>query len=205
MEELTITRALAELKLLDKRITKKIESSNFISWKSRKNNNFNSDAFTANSIADYQSILDLVNRRNRIKSAMILSNANTKVMLGENEITVAEVIERKQNVQYWKSLYEKLRMNRESITSMVERNNQQMETELHRILELNFGKTSSTKTNSDDIENISKAYRESNKSEIVDPINIDQKMKDLEKLVDEYEREANFVLSESNATTKIRF
>lgn len=205
MEELTITRALAELKLLDKRITKKIESSNFISWKSRKNNNFNSDAFTANSIADYQSILDLVNRRNRIKSAMILSNANTKVMLGENEITVAEVIERKQNVQYWKSLYEKLRMNRESTMNTVERNNQQMESELHRILELNFGKTSSTKTNSDDIENISKAYRESNKSEIVDPIGIDQKMKDLEKLVDEYEREANFVLSESNATTKIRF
>lgn len=57
--------------------------------------------------------------------------------------------------------------------------------------------------NNDDIENISKTYRENNKSTYIDPIGIDGKIKDLEERIDNFEREANFLLSESNAMTTI--
>ena len=87
--------------------------------------------------------------------------------------------------------------------TQVERLNAQMEIDLQKILEINFGKTSNSKTNSDDIENISKTYREHNKSEMLDGINVDKKIEELENLINIYKTEANFVLSESNAITKI--
>ena len=49
MEEITITRALAELKLLDSRINKKINESEFVFFISKKNkNNVNQKTLVAN-------------------------------------------------------------------------------------------------------------------------------------------------------------
>lgn len=65
--------------------------------------------------------------------------------------------------------------------------------------------TGPARTNSDDIENISKTYREHNKAEVLDGVGIDSKINEVEELINRYETESNFVLSESNAITKIRF
>lgn len=204
MEEITITRALAELKLLDSRINKKTKDSDFVFLLSKKNrNNLNTETLTTNAKGSFQSIVDLIKRRQTLKSAIILSNANTKVKLNGEEMTVAEVIECKQLVELYKGLLLKLKQNRENVLTQVEKNNQQMELDLQKLLEINFGKSSNSKTNTDDIENISKTYREQNKTEMLDCVNIDSKIKEVEELINKYETETNFVLSESNATTKI--
>jgi hypoxanthine phosphoribosyltransferase len=203
-ETLTITRALSELKLLDKRIAKKVTECTFTSVISKKNKHLvNQDQFSSNAKEDYQSIDDLIKRYNKIKSAIILSNSVTDVKLGNDVLTVAEVIERKQSLHYKKRLLEQLKRNRELSNTTMQHSNQQMEGDLQRLLETSFGKTSNNKTNADDIENISKAFRESNQSRVLDPIGVDVKITELEKEIDEYDREANFVLSESNALTKI--
>lgn len=205
MEEITITRALAELKLLDSRIQKKIAESEFVFFISKKNkNNVNQDNLVSNSKSCFQSITDLIERRKNLKSLIIISNSKTLVKLNGEEMTVAEVIERKQLVEYYKKFVDKMKQNRETVLNLVERQNQSMETDLLKILEINFGKNSTGKTNSDDIENISKTYRDHNKSEILDGINIDVKIKEIEELINRYETESNFVLSESNAITKIK-
>jgi hypothetical protein len=204
METITITRALAELKLLNDRIEKKISGSEFVFISGKKNkHNINTETLISNSKSNYQSIEDLIARRHKIKSAIILSNATTRVKVGNKEMTVAEVIERRQNIDYYKLLCHKLRMNRDQVLNSVERQNQTMEGDLQRLLEANFGKTSSVKTNSDDIENLSKAYREHNRAEMVDGIDIDKRIEEVEAIIEELETEANFVLSESNALTKI--
>jgi hypothetical protein len=206
MEEITITRALAELKLLESRIQKKILESEFVYFISKKNkSNVNQDTLVSNSKSSFQSINDLIERRKKLKSSIILSNAETKVKLGEEEMTVAEVIERKQLVEYYKQLLNKMKQNRELVLNQVERQNQMMEADLQKILEINFGKNTTTRTNSDDIENISKTYREHNKAEALDGLSIDVKIKEIEELINRYQTESNFVLSESNATTKITF
>jgi hypothetical protein len=205
MEEITITRALAELKLLDSRINKKTSETDFAYMVSKKNKfNTNFDTIQTNAKSSFQSIMDLIKRRQVLKSAIILSNSNTKVKLNGEEMTVAEVIECKQLVSLYKNLLTKLKQNRETVKTQVEKNNQQMELDLQKLLELNFGKSSNTKTNTDDIENISKTYREQNKYEMLDCVNIDTKIKEIEELVNKYETESNFVLSESNALTKIK-
>jgi hypothetical protein len=79
-ESLTITRALAELKLLDTKINQKTHSGEFVFMISKKNrSNYNLQTLISNSQATYQSITDLITRRNKLKSAIILSNSNTKV------------------------------------------------------------------------------------------------------------------------------
>jgi hypothetical protein len=109
----------------------------------------------------------------------------------------------KKLVEYYKKLLAKMKHNREQVLNQIERHNQQMETDLLKILEINFGKTSSVKTNSDDIENISKTYRDHNRAESLDTIGIDLRIKEIEELLNKYESESNFVLAESNAITKI--
>lgn len=204
-DEMSITRALAELKLLDARIQKKITESDFVYFLSKKNKNqISSEILTSNAKSHYQSITDLIERRKKIKSAIILSNASTRVNLNGVEMSVAEVIEMKQLVPFYRSLLQKMKQNREYIVNQVERSNQQMENELQRLLEVSFGKQTTMKTNSDDIENISKTYRENNRAEMLDTINIDNKIKDLEDTVNSLETESNFILSESNALTKIK-
>lgn len=205
MEELSITRALAELKLLDSRIMKKITSTTYVTVKSNKHNkNFNYDQYEQNTKSDYQSLMDLINRRHKIKSAIILSNATTEVKLGNETFTIAEIIERKQMIVAYKALFDKMKNDRELTRTQIETNNQRIETDLQRILEVSFGKSSNNKTNAQDIETISVTYRKENNYEIFDPLNIDNKLKDIEALIDNYDREANFVLSESNALTKVK-
>ena len=204
MDTMTITRALAELKLLDSRIDQKIASGEFVYMLSKKNrSNVNPESLKITSVASYQSITDLIKRRNRIKSAIILSNANTKVTLNNEEMTVAEVIEQKQLINFYRNLYSKLKEQRQDIKTQVERVNCQVDSELQKILEINFGKSSGNKTNVDDIENISKTYRDHNCASMLDCINVDSKIVELEQLINIYETEANFVLSESNALTRI--
>lgn len=204
-DEMTITRALAELKLLDSRIEKKITESDFVYFVSKKNKNqVSNEVLTSNAKSHYQSITDLIERRKKIKSAIIVSNASTRVNLNGVEMSVAEVIEMKQLLPFYKSLLQKMKHNREYVVNQVERSNQQMENELQRLLEVSFGKQTTMKTNADDIENISKTYRDNNRSEILDTINIDNKIKDLEDTINSLETESNFILSESNALTKIK-
>lgn len=126
----------------------------------------------ANSKSAMQSITDLIERRKNLKSAIIISNSTTKVKLGDEEMAFAEVIERKQLVEYYKAFFARMKQNRENVLVNVERQNQALEVDLQKILEINFGKNSTARTNSDDIENISKTYREHNKAEVLDGVGI---------------------------------
>lgn len=205
INEISITRALAELKLVESKINKKINENEFVYINSKKSkSHISNDGLLQLSKSGFQSVIDLINYRNKLKNGIILSNSRTMVKLNGEEMTVAEVIEKKNVVEFYKNLLNKLKMKREGVINQMERHNQSMENDLQKILEINFGKATNLKTNSDDIESISKSYREHNKAEIIDGIGIDKKINEIEELVNQYETEANFVLSESNAITKIR-
>ncbi|MDD4930726.1 MAG: hypothetical protein PHG66_01050 [Candidatus Colwellbacteria bacterium] len=139
-----------------------------------------------------------------MKGAIVKSNAETLVKVGDETLSVAEVIERKKSLSIHTNLLMKLKTQRESILRTSEYANAQMEPELQKLIEIHFGKSSNGKTNPDDIEAISRPFRENNCTKVIDPIGIDSKIKELETYVENFEREAKFVLSESNALTKIK-
>src|SRR5690554_4907003 len=99
--EMTITRGLSELKLINDRIQRKINDARFAVG--NKNNNKKIDGmtieeFNKNAKSQYQSIQDLIERRKKIKSAIVDSNAKTVVTIAGKEMTVASAIERKESI-----------------------------------------------------------------------------------------------------------
>lgn len=207
--QLSIIRALDEVQVLDKRIEKKVSEASFLAMFSKKNRQtLLPEQFGHSAKADFQSINDLITRRNTIKSAILASNATTFVVVAGERLTIAEVIERKKSLVLQTTLLQKMKTQRESVLRAIETNNVQMDSELQKLLEIHFGKgggSSSNRANSSsgDVEEISKSFRENNSAKLLDPIGVDSKIKELEAYVDQFQREIKFILSESNAITKI--
>ena len=108
--KMTVTEGLAELKLLDARIRKAMGETTFIIANS---NQVLTDDYKDNAgkeiKAKYQSITDMIAERAKIKSAIVKSNASTKVKVGDEEYTVAEAIEHKSSIGYERILLAKLK------------------------------------------------------------------------------------------------
>ena len=80
-QKMTVHKALCELKTMDSRIQKAIDSSPYVvvnKHSSKKINGVSIDEFCRQAKSAYQSVNDLINRRNAIKRAVVLSNATTK-------------------------------------------------------------------------------------------------------------------------------
>lgn len=100
MEKLLVAEALDEKDLLTKKITDAISNLEFISVRREKDKKLRDgrtdEEFTAQVTAAYQSVTDMIDRRNRIAVAIVESNAKTIVKLRSGlEMTVAEAIARK--------------------------------------------------------------------------------------------------------------
>lgn len=195
---MTVTRALAELKTLEKRITKSITDCEVIKVR-RKEDKWDVQEFNRQAQGNYQSAVDLIRRRDELKSRILRSNAVTRVRIGKEVLTVAEVIDRKQAIKYKKTLLDRLRNQRQSNQSTYEIRTEELRRKLDHLLEVNFGKEG--KSNPENVSAITKTYYDTNKVELVDPVNISAKIKDLEEEITEFDKEADLVLSESNART----
>ena len=204
--KMSIHRALGELKTLDKRIRKEIENTIFIGAKKKSSN---TEYKTRTSIVDFnnnvnssiQSINDLILRRKEIKEAIVNSNANTFVTIGDNKMTVASAIERKTSIGYDKFLLSKIKEQYALIVGFVEENNEEVECDLSSKIDNMLN--ANDKNNINGIEELSKEYRNSNSWEVIDPVDLKSLIDKLEKEITIFENEVDVVLSESNAITFI--
>lgn len=199
-DKITITRALVEIKLLDKRIKKAVTNCTALKVRTA-NDKWDRQEFQTEATSNLQSIQDLIKRRNDIKARIIMSNAITKVKIGDTEYTIAEVIDKKQSIRHEKDLLDHLREQQRSAQETVERYNSVNRTKLDTLIELNFSKD--RKNNDSDIASITKAFNDNNKVELVDPANVKKLIQDLDAQIMEFEKEADLVLSEINAVTYV--
>jgi hypothetical protein len=199
--EYSITRAMVELKTLDKRINRLIQETTFIS--SGTKNNQRKDDPVHNSVSRFQQMRDLKRRRDAIKSAIIMSNANTKVTVGSNIYYVAEAIERKNSINLDKQLLQQMKLQRQTQKATVESQNQQASTRLQRLLEQNFGKDN-TKTDPTTLQQTEDAFWVNNRWTLTDPLKLDVQIERLENEIEEFEKNVDFALSESNSLNRVR-
>lgn len=208
--EMSITRALTELTLLDARIRSTISASNFSTYKKASspkvlNGRKTVEEFKAEAKASYQSINDLIKRREQIKSLIVASNAVTKVTIGGIEYTVAGAIETKNSIEYKKILLAEMKRSLQMANSKVQMANDKMEAD---IMTMNNTYLSADKTKGGDIPDSMKAmndtYRKDNITELIDPLDIENEIKNLEEFITTFEAECDFTLSEINAVTKIK-
>lgn len=198
---MSITQGLAELKLLDKRLNKRLDGPSWVAV-STKTNRVNEDELKKCAESFYKSYMDLVTRRDTIKRAIVLSNAKTAVTIGSTwKGTVAEAIEYKTSLTYKKKLLEKMKDNVLSAEIDYKAAVEERDSRLDRLLSSELGK--GVKTNPETIAALSASFQESNKITIVDPLNLKSKASELEEMIDAFEANVDWVLSETNGKTLI--
>jgi hypothetical protein len=200
-QQMSVTQALPELKLLEKRIDKVMSS--IPDWCKVSTNSapVEKEKQKKETESALQSFNDLVKRRDAIKRAIILSNAQTKVKIGAFEGTVAEAIEYKTSIRFRRELLDGMKSALQNKREEFERKKAEVDGRLERLLQSELGKD--VKTNPETITALTNSFRENNKVELVDPLDLAVKIQSLEDELDSFETNVDWVLSQANATTMI--
>ena len=204
---MTITRGLAEIKLLDSRIKKQTAEAVFTDCKNARNKvtamkHMEEKALVEKAKADYQSVNDLIERRQKIKSMIMASNSVTRVKIAGGEYTVAEAIDKKSAIEYKKALLQAMKVQRAQATKMATDHNAKLEPQIQALLTANLGAQGKT-VSEGDYDMIAKPFKEANELTIIDPLNLAEKIASLEAEIEDFEKEVDFTLSESNSRTEI--
>lgn len=207
-EKMTVHKALAELKTLDDRINFEITGSIFV--KANRHNNMkifgkSVEDFRVDTTSSLQSVMALIERRNAMKRAVVLSNAVTKVEIGGVEYTVAEAIEMNNHgMENWIDFRDFLRDQYSSVKRMVEsENGEKLANACENYIQTMFG--SKDKINNPDIETARKMYIDSHSYDVVTGFNIEEIISVITKKIDDFKAEIDSALSVSNALTIIEF
>ena len=207
MEQILVTKGLNELKLLDSRINRKIEEGEFIAAAKLSVQNvtgkITKEAYKANAKADYQSIVDLIKRRNNIKSAIIQSNAVTKVDIAGKIMTVAEAIDKKSSIEYEISLLEKLTMQYKTSSDIIIKENEKVDYSIEQLLNTAYGKEGKEKITQASYDAIAEPYRKANEYGLVDALDGEKLIKEMKDKIERFLSEVDTALQISNSTTII--
>lgn len=215
-ERLLVTQALDERDLLVKKITDKINKANFNDFKRHNETNgfitkLSEEDFSKDIESTYQSIMDLIARYQKIDAAIIKSNADTTIQTSYGTFTVAGAISLRNRLRtgdYMDSNcdFESLlssKMERDynnSIRSIDTKNRELQNTAAEMRLSI-LGKD--TKVKDDKPLEVVDTYVKENTNEIIDPLNVQKKIKEFKEKHETLLTELDTQIKVSNATTFI--
>ena len=151
--------------------------------------------------ANYQSLVDLIAYRERIKQAIVNSNATTLVTIAGKQYTVAAAIETKQSSEYKIALGRAMKFQLEKAVNSKSRLDAQVSNRLDELVKSTFqGKAKVEET---EYASIADPFLERNKVNIVDPINLSKEINSLHDEVAEFLNNVDDVLTVSNSTNCI--
>lgn len=212
-EKMTVHKTLAELKTMDDRISKAIRENTYViavKHSAEKINGMTVANFKEKMRSGYQKATDLIARRDAMKRAVVLSNATTKVKVGDNEYTVAEAIEMKNHGMEFRSALLR-QMNSAYVTAQNELNRNSGETLEKKAEQYVLAviaaqpKDSKMSVDSEAMKTLRKTYIENNTYDLVDPLEVAKIMEALDAEINEFNAEVDAALSVSNALTVIEF
>lgn len=206
-EKMTVHKALVELKTMDSRITKAISATHFVVANKHTNDKINGISvkdYCEQMKSAYQKAHDLISRRNAIKRAVVLSNANTKVVVSGVEYTVAEAIEMKNHgIGYLQSLLTKVNSDYVSAQRNANTNNgSALESRADEHIRNMYGNTD-MKNASEEAKKARADFIEAQTFELVDPIKVRDEIERLEKIINDFTIDVDAALSVSNSRTEI--
>lgn len=203
MEEMTIHRALSELKLIDSKIENAIKSIDPIgvNQKGKKvNNRYPEDEFQKNAQSNYDSFNSLIERKINIKNSIVKANSSTTLTVAGKSMTISEAINHKTIISMKKTFLEVLKAKNNHAVGSLNKSNETVKGNLQVLLEKMFA---GNKPEKDMLENISTPFMSTNEYHLFDPLKINDKIKAIEEQVGGFESEVDAALSEINAITKV--
>ena len=206
-ERMTVHKALAELKIIDSRILNVVSEGTYCIVNKHSN-----EKIRGVSVKEYETIMqgyydkasDLIKRRKAMKRAVVLSNASTKVIIGDAEYTVAEAREMKNHgIEFDEMMCKTLKLNYSDAQSeILAHNGDELEKRADEYIIGIYG-TKDSKTNAADFDKAKKDFIKANTYELIDPIKILDKINILEENIAAFKAEVDAALSVSNAITEI--
>lgn len=204
--QISITRALSELKVLQKRFDKEVSQLDVISVQHgltlMKNSSVKPEDFSEKAKAQLQSVEDLQKRIHLIKTKIQQSNAITVVKIGTQEMTVLEAIIKKSLIENQKDLLAKLKKQLILANDNFEAATVSNENKIAKQLE-DATKNSTVKLDLEVEKQIKASVESLYPIKMIDPCKLSDKIKALEDEIEEFEANVDFALSESNALTQI--
>lgn len=207
-EKMTLTQALATLKVIDKRTQFEIDHGLYCGTKKHADTVFNGmpveDAKKA-MLATYDKVTSLINRRHAIKKALTQANAETKITVAGKTMTIAEAI-------YLKSA---IRINKEFLKAMVtsynlsvaaahNNNDIALSNACDKYIQSLFGNTTDTTNNSSAVIAEARAkFIESQTSEVFSGFPIADVIEQMKDSIDAFEADVDAAITVANSTTTI--
>lgn len=207
-EVMTVHKALCELKMLDKRINESIMTAEFC--RANKHSNTKIDGGTiaeyeAAAVSKYQSTMDMIIRRDAIKRAVVASNAVTEVTIGGNRYTAADAVElRRHGLSYRRTLLQAMTLQLKRVRSTIEqKNGEELTRAADKMVEVYYGRQTDVKAITEEMKATREKFIEDNTYELLDPIRVENRIRELDKEITAFETEVDSALSVSNAVTEI--
>lgn len=208
--KISITRALATLTKvegkIESRIDKLVPTTIALGLEAQKvipGSLVSVADFESSARADFQAVNDLILVRDKLKAAIIHSNATTTVKVGSEQMTVAEAIERKRSIQFEELLLSRLRLAYNQAQVALKKTTTDFEGKLEASRTSYFGRDKAP--TKEQLEVVEKPVRDSNTPSIVDPIALADQIRKLEEKIEDFKSNVDYALSESNAKTEVDF
>ena len=203
----SITRALAERKVLIKRHEKLVKELELIAVRrgSRLVGSFSHikpEDFQSRVKESWQSILSIEKRIDLIKYEIDKSNLISKITIGSKEMTIQEALVLKNSIALKKSrllrMKQRFMSERNSFDKALEENKARVEKTVS-----DTTSSSTTKVDPEFEKNVVKQLDALYGVEFEDPIGLEVAIKQLESEIEEFESNVDYALSESNSQTFI--
>ena len=204
--KLLVHDALCELKVADKRIEKAIAECAYCAANkesSPKVNGVPVKEFEEEVKSKYQKITDLIARVEKIKAALSLSNAKTKITVDGKKMSVAEAIYMMQHgIGSKQALLVAMTRGLKTARGTIEfENGARLDERLDKYIQSVYG--SKDKVTAEELDKASKDFKARNEYKLVDPIGIVDKIAALTEEIDKFQAAVDSAIQISNATTYI--
>jgi|LauGreDrversion4_2_1035121.scaffolds.fasta_scaffold400610_1 hypothetical protein len=198
---MSVTQALAEIKLMRSRMENALDGTTFIKLK-KKRDLVDATRFGKEATGAFQSYIDLLKRYTALKSAVVHSNAITLVQIAAVQYTVAEAVERKRTLNFDKDLLSQLQTQYDKVQSEYNSHMVSEQARVERLLTTELSKDN--KTNVEVINQLTETFLSQNRAEILDPLQLSERIAAIKKDIEDFETQVDWVLSESNGRTLIQ-
>lgn len=206
-EEMTVHKALCDIKLLNKKIFKEINEIKFVVANKSTNNKIDGqtlEEFKQSIKSDYQSINSNIDRYKALTRAVAQSNAVTKIVVNGSEYTVAEAIAIKNKlIPIKQQLLDRILYVYNKENSLVNEKNERLEYEADEFVRDKDLKKEDSKNLAETILKTRNDYYNTRKYELVDPLKVNNITKELKDEIDNFLLDIDSALSVSNANTLI--
>jgi len=215
-EKMLVTQALDERDLLVKKIADKIDKASFVDTIKPNEDNvyakrIGKDEYARAAQSAYQQIIDLIERFQKIDAAIVASNAETEIITSYGKFTVAGAISLRSRLRgtgaydgdadFEGLLQSKLKNEYNERVRFCDLKNSQLQSTAENMRLSILGKDSKTKEEKP--LGVVDLYVKENTTELVDPLDVKEKLEALEEKRDTLLTELDTQIKVSNATTFI--